>query len=77
VACSGHEHFNGSIVIPVISAGGEITEVYGRKINEGLRPAPPITCTCRSPPRRLERAALGSAAHGADEIILCEALMMR
>ncbi len=27
---SGHEHFNGSIVIPVVSSSGEITEVYER-----------------------------------------------
>ena len=33
---SGHEHFNGSIVIPIIGLTGEITEVYGRKITEGL-----------------------------------------
>jgi len=29
---SGHEHFNGSLVVPVINEQGEITEVYGRKI---------------------------------------------
>src|SRR6185312_5901624 len=34
---SGHEHFNGSIVIPVVIPSGEITEVYGRKINDNLR----------------------------------------
>jgi DNA primase catalytic core len=27
---SGHEHFNGSIVIPVIAPSGEVTEVYCR-----------------------------------------------
>jgi DNA primase len=26
---SGHEHFNGSVVIPVMAPSGEITEVYG------------------------------------------------
>lgn len=29
---SGHEHFNGSLVVPVIDEQGEILEVYGRKI---------------------------------------------
>ncbi|MCP5006433.1 MAG: toprim domain-containing protein [Planctomycetes bacterium] len=29
---SGHEHFNGSLVVPVINEQGEILEVYGRKI---------------------------------------------
>ena len=40
---SGHEHFNGSIVIPVISPSGEITEVYGRKINDNLRDGTPLS----------------------------------
>ncbi|MFZ0006951.1 MAG: CHC2 zinc finger domain-containing protein, partial [Steroidobacteraceae bacterium] len=39
---SGHEHFNGSIVIPVIAPSGEVTEVYGRKITHGLRPGTPL-----------------------------------
>ncbi len=29
---SGHEHFNGSIVVPVMDENQQITEVYGRKI---------------------------------------------
>ena len=29
---SGHEHFSGSLVIPIISPEGIITEVYGRKL---------------------------------------------
>jgi len=29
---SGHEHFNGSIVIPVVDANGRVTEMYGRKV---------------------------------------------
>ena len=33
---TGHEHFNGSVVIPIIAPSGEITEVYGRKITERL-----------------------------------------
>ena len=44
---SGHEHFNGSVVIPIIIASsGEVTEIYGRKITEGLRPGTPNR-TCR------------------------------
>ena len=27
---SGHEHFNGSLVVPVVDAQGFVTEVYGR-----------------------------------------------
>ncbi|MCF6193139.1 MAG: CHC2 zinc finger domain-containing protein, partial [Kangiellaceae bacterium] len=29
---SGHEHFNGSIIIPIIDENNQIKEVYGRKI---------------------------------------------
>ena len=31
---SGHEHFTGSLVIPVIDERGQVREVYGRKIND-------------------------------------------
>src|SRR5690606_8397007 len=34
---SGHEHFNGSLVVPITNEQGEITEVYDRKITQGLR----------------------------------------
>jgi DNA primase len=72
---SGHEHFNGSIVIPVISDSGEITEVYGRKITEGLRPGTPYHLYLPGPHRGVWNAAALSAAHGTREIILCEALI--
>ena len=29
---SGHEHFNGSLVFPVIDKEGNVTEIYGRKV---------------------------------------------
>lgn len=29
---SGHEHFNGSLVVPVMDENGTITEVYSRKL---------------------------------------------
>jgi len=39
---SGHEHFNGSLVFPVLDEGGNATEIYGRKIShkpyKGMRP---------------------------------------
>lgn len=34
---SGHEHFNGSLVVPVIDPNGLIHEIYGRKIRDDLR----------------------------------------
>lgn len=38
---TGHEHFNGSLVVPVIDEAGTIREVYGRKIRNDLRPGTP------------------------------------
>ncbi len=35
---SGHEHFNGCVVFPIQNAAGQVTEIYGRKINDNLRP---------------------------------------
>lgn len=69
---SGHEHFNGSIVIPVLSPSGEITEVYGRKINDNLREGTPYHLYLPGPHRGVwNEAAL--SVH--PEIILCEALI--
>jgi DNA primase len=69
---SGHEHFNGSIVIPVISASGEVTEVYGRKVNDHLRAGTPLHLYLPGPHRGVwNAAALGTTP----EVILCEALI--
>ena len=38
---SGHEHFNGSLVIPVLNTEGEVVEMYGRKITPNLREGTP------------------------------------
>lgn len=69
---SGHEHFNGSVVIPVIAPSGEVTEVYGRKITHGLRPGTPLHLYLPGPHRGVwNAAALGESP----EVILCEALI--
>ena len=69
---SGHEHFNGSLVIPVIAPSGEVTEVYGRKITHGLRPGTPLHLYLPGPHRGVwNAAALGTSS----EVILCEALI--
>jgi hypothetical protein len=44
---SGHEHFNGSIVVPLFAAGeagrarGSVVGAYARKIRDDLRPGTP------------------------------------
>jgi DNA primase catalytic core len=69
---SGHEHFNGSIVIPVFNNAGQVVEMYGRKVTEGLRPGTPMHVYLPGPHRGVwNEAALAVSK----EIILCEALI--
>ncbi len=69
---SGHEHFTGSVVIPVIDLAGNVTEIYGRKITEGLRPGTPLHTYLPGPHKGVwnEEALVVSK-----EIILCESLI--
>jgi DNA primase catalytic core len=69
---SGHEHFAGSLVIPVLDAEGHATEVYGRKITEGLRKGTPLHLYLPGPHRGVFNRA---GIEGAAEVILCEALI--
>jgi DNA primase catalytic core len=69
---SGHEHFNGSIVVPVVGADGAITEVYGRKINDNLRKGTPLHLYLPGPHRGVWNEPALAASK---EIILCEALI--
>ena len=68
---SGHEHFNGSLVIPVVSGSHAITEVYGRKLLDRLR---------KGTPKHLylpgeHQGVFNPSAFENDEIILCESLI--
>ena len=38
---SGHEHFSGSLVIPILDLNGEVVQMYGRKITPNLRAGTP------------------------------------
>ncbi len=69
---SGHEHFTGSVVIPVIDPDGNVTEIYGRKITPGLREGTPLHTYLPGPHRGVwnEEALVVSK-----EIILCESLI--
>jgi hypothetical protein len=58
--------------MPIISPSGEVTEIYGRKITEGLRPGTPNHLYLPGPHRGMwNESAL--AEH--TEVILCEALI--
>jgi DNA primase len=69
---SGHEHFNGSLVIPIIDGNGAVTEVYGRKLNDHLRPGTPKHLYLPGPHRGVWNA---TALSTSKEMILCEALI--
>ena len=69
---SGHEHFNGSLVIPVFDAQGHVTEVYGRKINDALRAGTPKHLYLPGAHRGVWNV---EALASSKEIILCEALI--
>jgi hypothetical protein len=75
---SGHEHFNGSLVIPVIDPEGRVTEVYGRKISADLRAGTPLHLYLPGPREGREggRGVWNEAALGTcPDVILCEALI--
>ena len=69
---SGHEHFNGSLVIPIFDVSGNVTEVYGRKIRDDLRPGTPLHLYLPGPHRGVFNLP---ALQASKEIILCEALI--
>ena len=67
---SGHEHFNGCLVVPVIDEAGHVTEVYGRKITESVNP--PLHLYLPGPHRGVWNVR---ALVGQREVILAEALI--
>ncbi len=75
---SGHEHFNGCIVFPIQNAPnqgasrtGKLMEIYGRKINDNLRPGTAYHLYLPGPHVGIfNRDCLASP-----EIILCEAVI--
>ncbi len=69
---SGHEHFNGSLVIPVMDERGDITEMYGRKITRGLRDGTPLHLYLPGPHKGVWNS---NALAVTDDVILCEALI--
>jgi len=69
---SGHEHFNGSLVVPIFDEVGRVTEMYGRKVTAKLRPGTPLHLYLP----RAHRGVWNFQAFQANrEIILCEALI--
>ena len=77
---TGHEHFNGSLVIPILDAAGQALEVYGRKVRDDLRPGTAKHLYLPGPHEGLlnlagviEAGARRDGGPGAREVIVCEA----
>ena len=69
---SGHEHFTGSLVIPVLNEAGNVQEIYGRKILDNLRKGTPLHLYLPGPHKGVWNV---DALRDSKEIILCEALI--
>ncbi|MDX4948085.1 toprim domain-containing protein, partial [Providencia manganoxydans] len=69
---TGHEHFHGSLVVPVIGMDGIIGELYGRKISDGLKSGTPLHLYLPGQHRGVWNEAAMVASRS---IILCESLI--
>lgn len=67
---SGHEHFNGCVVVPILDAGGDVVGLYGRKIVE--KQSTGVYHLYLPGPHR---GLWNPAALQSREVILCEALL--
>jgi DNA primase catalytic core len=69
---TGHEHFNGCVVIPILNLEGEVVQMYGRKTTTALHKELARHLYLPGPHRGVwnEEALIASK-----EIILCEALI--
>jgi len=72
---SGHEHFNGSLVVPVFDEAGNVTEVYGRKLLDNLRTGTPKHLYLPTREGRGRGVFNLAALMASKEVILCEALL--
>jgi hypothetical protein len=69
---SGHEHFSGSLVVPILDEHGNVAGMYGRKIIDNLRPGTPKHLYLPGPHAGVFNIESFNAS---EEIILCEALI--
>jgi DNA primase catalytic core len=69
---SGHEHFAGSLVIPIFDEAKNVLGAYGRKLRDDLRTGTPKHLYLPGPHRGIWNV---EALQASREIILCEALI--
>lgn len=68
---TGHEHFNGSLVVPITNGNGHVAEIYGRKITRNLRKGTPNHLYLPGP----HHGIFNPEALTSPEIILCESIL--
>jgi DNA primase catalytic core len=69
---TGHEHFNGSIVVPIFDEKGNVVEAYARKITKALRAGTPDHLYLPGPHKGVWNV---EGLKENKEVILCEALI--
>lgn len=69
---SGHGHFNGCLVLPIIGPAGDIREIYGRKITSNLRKGTPEHLYLHDPPQGVWNIA---GLDSTDTVILCKSII--
>ncbi|QGY33068.1 DNA primase [Pantoea cypripedii] len=69
---SGHEHFAGSLVVPVVDVNGQVLEMYGRKITDRLRKGTPLHLYL---PGAHQGVWNGQALVSSPVVVLCESLI--
>jgi len=72
---SGHEHFAGSLVIPVIDEDGHVSEIYGRKASNNLRAGTPRHLYLDASKRLTKTRGVWNWQGLREETILCEGLI--
>jgi DNA primase len=71
---SGHEHFAGSVVVPIHGDDGAVSGMYGRKVTERLRSGTPVHTYLPGKHRGIWNAGPGLVnADGA--VVICEAVL--
>ncbi len=71
----GHEHFNGSLVVPVFDEAGNVAEVYGHKLLDNLRASAPKHLYLPAREGRGRGVFNVQALMASKEVILGEALI--
>jgi DNA primase catalytic core len=69
---TGHEHLNGSLVVPIRDEAGNVVNLYGRKVRDDLKKGTPTHLYLAGPHRGVFNL---DGVRGSAEVILCEALI--